>query len=520
VSVVFVAAMFMNIMDVTIVNVTLPTLGREFEVAPASLSGVSIGYLASLAVVIPASGWVGDRFGSRRTLLVAIAVFTIASALCGLATSFGELVAFRVLQGIGGGLLTPTGMAMLFRVFPPEQRVRASGILTIPTAFAPALGPVLGGVLVTDLSWRWVFFVNLPIGVFALLFGLAFLPEHADPGAGRFDLRGFLLSGIGFAALMVGVSEGPQRGWGSPLIVTCLGVGAVLLLALVVDQLRSRAPLLHLRLFADRMFRSSNLVMFLATSAFLGGLYIVALFYQDGLGLSALNSGLSTIPEALGVMVGSQLASRVLYPAFGPRRLMIGGLLGVGAMTASMSLVGADTNLWWMRLAMFGLGYSMSHVFVPTQAAAFARISPAETGRASTLFNAQRQLGGAVGVAVLSSALAAVGTTHLVGSRPTPDLTSYHVALLVAAGLALLGALAAVTIHDADAEHTRIPRARRPARTTGTALVAGAPATVTPAADTPTAGTTTAAAPTVVANAIGPEPGTGMVTGQTAPTLP
>ncbi|WP_250643568.1 MDR family MFS transporter [Frankia sp. AiPa1] len=442
-------------------NVTLPTLGREFGVAPSRLSAVSIGYLASLAVVIPASGWVGDRFGGKRTLLVAVALFTVASVLCGVANSFGELVAFRILQGVGGGLLTPTGMAMLFRVFPPAERVRASGILTIPTAFAPALGPVLGGLLVTDLSWRWVFFVNVPIGLFALLFGLAFLPEHAEPDVGRFDVRGFLLSGIGFALVMIGISEGSERGWASPLILTCLALGAVLLAVLVVDQLRSRAPLLHLRLFTDRLFRSTNMVMFLATAAFLGSLYIIALFYQDGLGLSALNSGLSTFPEAVGVMVGSQVASRVLYPALGPRRVMIGGLLGIAAMTASMSLVGAGTNLWWMRLAMFGLGYSMSHVFVPTQAAAFARISPAETGRASTLFNAQRQFGGAVGVAVLSTALAAVGTTHLVGGHTAPDLASYHVALLVAAGVAVLGALAALTIHDADAEHTRVRRVRR-----------------------------------------------------------
>lgn len=463
VSVVFVAAMFMSIMDVTIVNVALPTLGREFDIGPSGLSAISVGYLASLAVVIPASGWVGDRFGGRRTLLVAVALFTVASVLCGLANSFAELVAFRILQGIGGGLLTPTGMAMLFRAFPPQERVRASGILTVPMAFAPALGPVLGGLLVTDLSWRWVFFVNLPIGLFAFLFGLLYLPEHVEPDAGRFDLRGFLLSGFGFALIMVGISEGPKRGWTSPVIVTSLVVGVALLVALVVDQLRSRAPLLHLRLFADRLFRSTNAVMFLATASFLGSLYIVALFFQDGLGLSALNSGLSTFPEALGVMVGSQIASRVLYPAYGPRRIMVGGLLGVGTMAGLMSLVGFDTNLWWMRLAMFGLGYSMSHVFVPTQAAAFARVSPAETGRASTLFNAQRQLGGAIGVSILSTALAAVGTSHLVGGQPAPNLTSYHVAFLVAAGLAFLGMLAALTIHDADADHTRLPPDPSPA---------------------------------------------------------
>lgn len=458
ISVVFVAAMFMSIMDITIVNVALPTLGRDFAVAPSSLSAVSIAYLVSLAVVIPASGWIGDRFGSRRTLLAAITLFTIASALCGIATSFGELVAFRVLQGVGGGLLTPTGMAMLFRAFPPDERVRASSILVVPTAFAPALGPVLGGILVTDLSWRWVFFVNLPIGIFALIFGRLFLTEHVEPDAGRFDLAGFLLSGAGFALAMFGISEGPERGWGTPLIVTSLAAGAALIAILVVVQLRLATPLLHLRLFADRLFRSSNAVMFLSTSAFLGSLYVVALFLQDGLGLSALNSGLSTFPEALGVMVSSQITGRLLYPRFGPRRIMVGGLLGIALMTALMSLIGFGTNLWWMRLAMFGLGYSMANVYVSTQAAAFARISPAETAPASTLFNAQRQLGSAVGVAVLSTMLAAVGVTHEVAGRTASNLTSYHVAFLTASGLALLGAVAALTIHDVDAEKTRVHR--------------------------------------------------------------
>jgi EmrB/QacA subfamily drug resistance transporter len=161
---VFVAAMFMSIMDVTIVNTAVPTIGREFAVSPAAVDIVAISFLVSLAVVIPASGWLGDRFGGKRVLLSAIVIFTVASALCGLASSLGELVAFRILQGAGGGMLAPVGMAMLFRVFPPAERIRASAILTFPTTFAPALGPVLGGLLTTDLSWRWCFYVNVPLG--------------------------------------------------------------------------------------------------------------------------------------------------------------------------------------------------------------------------------------------------------------------------------------------------------------------------------------------------------------------
>src|SRR3984893_1231019 len=215
VSVVCVAAMCMSIMDTTIVNVALPTIGRDFSVSPTAVDSVSIAYLVSLAVFIPASGWLGDRFGGKRVLLTAIAVFCVASALCGVASSLGELVAFRILQGAGGGMLAPVGMAMLFRVFPPEERIRASSILTVPTTLAPALGPVLGGLLVTDLSWRWVFYVNVPIGAAALVFGAIFLSPHAEGRARRFDVAGFLLSGIGLGLLMYGVSEGPDLGWGS-----------------------------------------------------------------------------------------------------------------------------------------------------------------------------------------------------------------------------------------------------------------------------------------------------------------
>src|SRR5580698_7720872 len=233
VSVVFVSAMFMNIMDITIVNVALPTIGRTFHIVPTSVDGIVIAYLVSLAVFIPASGWLGDRFGGKQVLMAAIAVFTVGSALCGMAQSMSELVLFRVIQGAGGGMMAPVGMAMLFRVFPPAERIRASSILTVPTTFAPAIGPVLGGLLVTDLSWRWVFFVNVPLGIIAVTFGVLFLERSQPLPVGRFDLPGFALGGVGLGLLMYGVSEGPLKDWSSPIVMaTCIG-GAVLLAVMV-----------------------------------------------------------------------------------------------------------------------------------------------------------------------------------------------------------------------------------------------------------------------------------------------
>ena len=456
VSVVFVAAMFMSIMDATIVNVALPTIGRDFHVSPTAVDSISIAFLVSLAVFIPASGWLGDRLGGKRVLLTAIVVFTVASALCGVASSLGELVLFRVIQGVGGGMLAPVGMAMLFRVFPPEERIRASAILTVPTTLAPALGPVLGGLLVTDLSWRWVFYVNVPIGAAALLFGLVFLRQTEQANPGRFDLPGFLLSGIGLGLAMYGVSEGPVKGWHSADVLATIAVGIVLLVAMVVVELRHSQPLVDLRLLANRLFRSSNTVMVLASIAFLGTLYAISLYYQDGRGLSALQSGLSTFPEALGVMAGAQLASRFLYPRLGPRRHVTIGLAGTAVSIGCLALLGPDTSLWWARLLMFTLGLSMGQIFVPLQAAAFATITPAATGRASTMFNAVRQLGGAVGVAILTTAIVLVGPLHLVGGHLAPNLTAYKVAFLVAAAFCLLAVPAALTIRDADAARTMV----------------------------------------------------------------
>ena len=456
VSVVFVAAMFMNIMDITIVNVALPSIGRQFHETTAALDSVAVGYLVSLAVFIPAAGWLGDRLGSKRVLLFAIAVFTGASVLCGLAQSLPELVAFRVVQGVGGGMLTPVGMAMLFRAFPPEERVRASGILTVPTAMAPAIGPVLGGLLVTDLSWRWVFFVNLPTGIVAFLFGLIFLDEHRQPHPGPFDLPGFLLSGVGFAPLMFGVSDGPSRGWGNPLIYGSIAAGVVMIAALVRVELRTRQPLLQLRLFGNRLFRSTSLVLFFAMAGFLGVLFVVPLFFQIALGLSALASGLNTFPEAIGVMVGAQLSSRIFYPRFGPRRLTTAGLVGLAIAMVLATQVGFGTNLWWMRILMFAMGLSMGPAIISSQAASFATVSHAETGYASSLFNSQRQLGSAVGVALLATVLALVGTTHEVSGHVAANLDAYHAAFLVAAGVALIGAAVALTIRDADAAATMV----------------------------------------------------------------
>jgi EmrB/QacA subfamily drug resistance transporter len=458
VSAVYVAAMFISVMDITIVNVALPAIGKDLSANVASVDAVSISYLVSLAVFIPASGWLGDRFGGKRVLLTAIAIFTVASALCGVATTLGQLVAFRVLQGAGGGMLAPVGMAMLFRAFPPAERLRAAGILIGPVIIGPASGPVLGGLLVTHLSWRWVFFVNVPIGIAAVIFGAITLEHNREGEPGHFDLPGFLLTGLGLGLLMFGVSEGPDHGWSSPLVLASIVSGVALLTAAVMVELRVPEPIIALRLLGIELFRLSNILAFLSGAAWLGSLYTITVYFQDGRGLSPLAAGLSTFPESIGVFVGSQLASRWLYRRLGPRRDLAVGLLGVALGMCLMSLMGSGTSLWWARMIMFFMGCSMGQVFTPIQASAFATISPADMGGASTMFNAGRQLGSAVGVAIFATIIALVGPTH--GSHDAPDLNAYRAAFLAAAAICLLGLPAALAIRDSDAAGT-IPAPRR-----------------------------------------------------------
>ena len=404
VAIVYVSALFLDILDTTIVNVALPKMGEELHTASAEW--VVLGYTLSLAVWIPTSGWLGDRIGTKKTFLFALGAFTVGSALCGMAQTLGQLIAFRVIQGIGGGMLTPVGIAMLFRAFPPAERAKASTVVMVPTLLAPALGPVLGGFITEYWDWRWIFYVNVPIAVLALWFGFRYLREHTEESALGFDVYGFILSAAGLALIVYALSEGPRSGWTSRVVIGTALAGVVAAVLLVVVELKVRNPMVELRLFSNRMFRQCNLVGLFSMASFLGVTFVMPLYLQSIRGQDPLTSGLTTFPQAFGVMLSSFIAGQ-LYARVGPKRLMSGGFLAAGLTIALYVTLDVDTNLWLIRGLMLLRGFCMGFAFVPMQAASYATIPPSQNGRASSLFSTQRQVSVSIGVAIMASILAA-----------------------------------------------------------------------------------------------------------------
>lgn len=452
VATVFVVAMFINILDATVVNVALPSIAADFAVPVDQTATINIGFLVAVAVGIPVSGWLGDRLGAREVFTAAIALFTIASAACGFATTLDQLVLYRIGQGAAGGLMTPVGMAMLYRTFAPAERIRIGRITTIPIAFAPALGPVLGGFITEHIGWEWIFWINLPIGTAAVVFTLAAVRPLPRISTHRLDMAGFVLAGAGFAGLMYALAEGPSQGWLSPpILITGLG-GLFLLVVLVPVELRVARPMLQLRLLSLRLFRSANLLTLFSSAGFLGALFVYPLMLQSALGHSPFLAGLLTFPEAIGVMVGTQIAAR-FYSRIGPRTQIAGGQLVTSSMLVVIALVvRADTALAVPIILMFVIGIGQAHTFMPTQAAAFDTVPRRYTGEGTSLYNAFRQAGSAMGVALAATVLSAVG----VAGAAVGDTTPFTAALLACAACNLVAALiAALTIHDEDAAPSR-----------------------------------------------------------------
>lgn len=461
VAIVGVFSIFMELLDTTIVNVAIPTLADEFEVESASvIQWVITGYLLSLAVFIPVSGWAGDRFGTKRVFMFAVTTFTAASLLCALSWNVESIIAFRVLQGVGGGMLSPVAFAMVWRAFPPEERSKAAGIMVVPAAAAPASGPVVGGILVDYVSWHWIFLVNVPIGIVALAITALYIREHREANPGRFDPFGFVLSAAGLALVVFALAEAGDRGFDDQRVIVSGLAGLALLAAFAIVEFRVREPMLDLRIYRDPLFRACNLAWLVTMFGGASMIFLVTLELQAVRGLSALESGLTTFPMAIGVMLIAQPASRI-YRFVGPRRMIGLGILSMGITTLALMYVELDTNLWTIRAIMIARGIGFGFVLVPLQAATYATVAPADTGRATALYNAASQVASSFGVAVGATALtsrlsdrgAALGPF-----TPGPAINAFQDVFLLIGLLTLAGAAVALLISDRAAAATMAPK--------------------------------------------------------------
>jgi EmrB/QacA subfamily drug resistance transporter len=454
VGIVYVLALFMDLLDMTIITVAVPTLAQDFDATTTTIEWVVTGYLLSLAVFIPISGWLGDRFGTKRVFLTALSIFLTGSILCGLAWDVESLIAFRVLQGIGGGMLTPVGMTMLFRAFPPAERAAASAVLAIPITIAPALGPLLGGYLVEYQDWRWIFLINIPLSVIALVAAAILLREDVQERAGRLDLPGFVLSGAGLVAVVYALAEAGQHGFDDPTVLGFGLAGLALLAAFTVVELKAQEPMLDVRLLSDKLFGASNFVLLVGNAGIMGVFFLLPIFLQTQKGLSAFDVGLVLFPMAVGVAIMAQPAAR-LYAKVGPRRMMIAGFTGNMAMTAVLGVVGYGTSDWLIALNMLVRGMFFGLLIIPLQAATFATISPEATGRASSLFSVTRQVAASLGVAVMATALTNRLGYHdaVLGDTATraAALSAFQDTFLFAAVASVFGILACFLIDDEKA---------------------------------------------------------------------
>jgi EmrB/QacA subfamily drug resistance transporter len=445
VAITYIAALFMIGTDAQIVNVALPTLSHKFSAPLSDVQWTAIAYLLALAVLIPASGWIGDRVGVKPTFVFALALFTAASAACGMVHSLGGLIAARAIQGAGGGMLTPSGTAMLYRTFPPERRARLARMIILPILIGPGSAPILGGALIEWLSWRWVFLINVPVGVATVAFAWRFLPRTAAVSHGRLDLGGLVLSGLGLSSLLYAVSEGSALGWSSTRVLVSALAGILLLAAFTHRSLHHPDPILRLRLLGNRLFRATNIVFALSTGPFLGSLYLTPIFLQEVLHQSPIGSGATTFVEAVGVGIGALTLAR-LYPRLGPRVLAALGAAGLVVYLALFLLVDPGTNLWLVRALMLFGGFANSGTFLAAQTAMFTTISTADLGHASAIYNTQRQSSIALNVAIV---------TTIVAGSTAGSVGAFHSAYLAAAVIAVFGTAGALLlIHTNDARAT------------------------------------------------------------------
>jgi EmrB/QacA subfamily drug resistance transporter len=413
---------FMVILDSTVVNVALPTLGRVLNTDLSVLQWVISGYMLAQAAVIPLSGWLSDRFGAKRVYLSSVVLFTAGSALCGLAPDGPTLVGTRVLQGIGGGMLMPIGMAVLYRLTPPERRGAIFGLFGIPVMVAPALGPLLSGYLLEYADWRLIFLINLPIGVLALLVGLRVLPAiPAGRIVGALDWLGFVVGPLAFASISFGVTQSTVAGWTAASTLGGIGVGLVALGVFVARELSTRDPLIDLRVFRSRDFTLGIVTQWTAFATMFGAFFLVPLFLQQVGGYGAFETGLYTLPTAIASAIFMQIGGRA-FDRVGVRPPVLLGMTLIGAAMWMLSGVRAQTSGedLWLPLTLLGAGIGSMMMALNTH---LLNSAPAElVGRVTSLTSALQNVVASLAIATFATILQARIPVHVTqtGAGATP----------------------------------------------------------------------------------------------------
>src|SRR4051812_48425025 len=413
----------MAVLDTTIVNVALDKLSSDLHASLGTIQWVSTGYLLSLAVVIPLSGWITERFGSKRTWIASIALFAIGSALCATATSAGELIAFRVLQGLGGGMLVPVGFTLVAQSAGPQRIGRALALVGVPILLGPIFGPIIGGLIVVNAAWQWIFVVNVPIAIVAIVVAARLLQGNAGRAdAGALDWVGAALLSPGLAGIVFGLSETETHGGvDHPIAFAPIVAGVALVWLFVWHSLRVPRPLIDLGLFRSRGFRTATMTTFLLGGTLFGTLLVLPLYFQVDRGESALNAGLLLAPQGLGAAVMLPISGRLTDRVGGGPVVVVGcGLVALA--TLPLAFVTDHTPYALLGGVLFIRGLGLGASIQPTTAAAYAVLDSSQVPRATAALNTVRQIGGSIGTALQAVVLQHEGAAALASTGRTGGL--------------------------------------------------------------------------------------------------
>lgn len=412
---VVILGVFMSILDQTIVNIALPRLETYFGADVHSVQWVLTAYILTQGVVTPTTAFFADTLGIKRFYIISLAAFTVGSALCGLAWSLPVLIFFRILQGAGGAALFPLSITLLFREFPPHERGTAMGFFGIPALLAPAIGPTLGGYIVTYASWQFIFYINVPIGILAIIMAFFLLREYRPAGTTRFDVPGFAFAAVGLAAVLYGINDASTDGWGSGTVLACLAVGALALAIFSVYEImlanRGGQPLLDLRIFGNGLFRAGAIANIFVVFSLFGGLFLLPLYLQNIRGLSAFQAGVLLLPQALASMVAVVVGGR-LVDRIGVRAVMIPGLLVLAFANWQLSFTTLYSPYGWLQLMLILRGLALGLTVQPLTVAMLAEISPRLLAQASSLSTVVRAVASSLGIAILATLVQTQSQVH------------------------------------------------------------------------------------------------------------